>query len=250
MTFLRSALFNLFFFAATLVVTLFGTVVSFAAPHRVLDVARFWARLMVRALRLICGIDLQVFDRERLLCDEPMLIASRHQSAFDTIVWLTLLPRCCYVVKQELLRIPLFGRLVRMAGMIGVNRSSGAAAIRELLREGDRAVRESRQIVIFPEGTRGPPETLLPLQPGVAALAARTRLPVVPVVTDFGPVLGKAGVPQEAGHHSHPHSHSHCARHPAQGIDRTAWRRFAIRRDRARLSSSSADTLPCTPGCL
>ncbi len=199
MTVLRSALFNLFFFAATFLVTLFGTVVSFTAPDRVLDVARFWARLMVCALRLICGIDLQVFGRERLKCDEAMLIASRHQSAFDTIVWLTLLPRCCYVVKHELLRIPLFGRLVRMAGMIGVDRSSGAAAIRELLRESERAVRESRQIVIFPEGTRGTPDVLLPLQPGVAALAGRTRLPVVPVVTDSGLCWGRRAFRKKPG---------------------------------------------------
>ena len=85
------------------------------------------------------------------------LIASRHQSAFDTIVWLTLVPRCCYVLKQELLRIPLFGPLMPLAGMIAVDRDGGAAALRGLLREGERAVREGRQIVIFPEGTRAEP---------------------------------------------------------------------------------------------
>jgi 1-acyl-sn-glycerol-3-phosphate acyltransferase len=55
-----------------------------------------------------------------------------------------------------------------------------------LLREGDRAVREARQIIIFPEGTRSPPGVVLPLQPGVAALASRTGLPVIPVVTNSG----------------------------------------------------------------
>ena len=64
------------------------------------------------------------------------LIASHHQSAFDTIVWLTLLPRCCYVLKQELLRIPLFGPLLSLSGMIAVDRGGGAATIRRLLREG------------------------------------------------------------------------------------------------------------------
>ena len=85
------------------------------------------------------------------------LIASRHQSAFDTFVWLTLLPRCCYVFKHELRRIPLFGPLIGPAGMIAVDREGGSAAIRTLLREADRAVREERQIVIFPEGTRSEP---------------------------------------------------------------------------------------------
>jgi 1-acyl-sn-glycerol-3-phosphate acyltransferase len=114
------------------------------------------------------------------------LIASAHQSAFDTLVWLTLLPRCCYVLKQELVRIPLFGWLIPRTGMIAVDRAGGGAALRHMLREADRAVCEDRQIVIFPEGTRAAPGERLPLQPGVAALAARTKLPVIPVATDSG----------------------------------------------------------------
>src|SRR5258708_499264 len=89
--------------------------------------------------------------------DHAALGASRHQSAFDTFVWMTLLPRCCYVVKQELLHIPLFGKLIIGSRMIAIDRTAGSAALRALLREGDRAVREGRQIVIFPEGTRGEP---------------------------------------------------------------------------------------------
>jgi 1-acyl-sn-glycerol-3-phosphate acyltransferase len=116
----------------------------------------------------------------------PALIASAHQSAFDTLVWLTLVPRACYVLKQELTRIPLFGWLIPCTRMIVVDRSAGAAAIRHLLREADRAVREDRQIVIFPEGTRAPPGVRLKLQPGIAAMAARSRLPVIPVATDSG----------------------------------------------------------------
>jgi len=90
-----------------------------------------------------------------------------------------------------LTRIPLFGGMVRPSGMIPVDRAGGATAMRQLMREGRRAAREERQIVIFPEGTRGEPGTLLPLQPGVAALAAATHLPVIPVVTDSGRLWGR-----------------------------------------------------------
>ena len=187
MTFLRSAIFNLFFFGVTAVITLVpGTYMRLFAPDRTLDLARLWARIVLGAARVICGIRLEVSGLERLAGDQPRLIASVHQSAFDTIVWLTLVPRCCYVVKQELLRIPLFGALLPITGMIAVDRSGGGATLRALMREGERAKREARQIVIFPEGTRGEPDKILPLQPGVAALAARTRLPVFPVVTDSG----------------------------------------------------------------
>jgi 1-acyl-sn-glycerol-3-phosphate acyltransferase len=199
MSLLRSTLFNVYFFAATFVLTLFGTVVRIAMPDRALDVARLWARVVLGGLRVICGIRLEVIGQERLRGGGPMLIASAHQSAFDTFVWLALVPRACYVMKQELLRIPLFGPLVQSTGMIAVDRSGGASAMRGLMREADRAVREVRQIVIFPEGTRAEPGTLLPLHPGVAALATRTGLAVVPVVTDSGFCWGRRAFRKRPG---------------------------------------------------
>lgn len=187
MTFIRSTLFNVFFFTVTALMTLGpATYVRYFAPERMLNLARLWARIMLGAVRVICGIHLDVQGLDRLAGDGPRLIASVHQSAFDTIVWLTLLPRCCYVLKKELLRIPVFGGLLPIGGMIAVDRSGGATALRSLLREGGRAAREGRQIVIFPEGTRSEPGVVLPLQPGIAALAAKTGLPVYPVVADSG----------------------------------------------------------------
>ena len=103
------------------------------------------------------------------------------------------------MLKSELLRIPLFGPLMPLTGMIAVDRSGGANALRGLVREGERAMREGRQIVIFPEGTRAEPGAMLPLQPGVAALAARTRLPVIPVVTDSGHCWGRRAFHKRPG---------------------------------------------------
>lgn len=200
MTFLRSTIFNIFFFAVTAAMTLVpATYVRLFAPRRTLDLARLWARIILGAARVICGIRLEVSGMECLAGDQPRLIASLHQSAFDSIVWLTLVPRCCYVVKHELLRVPLFGALLPITGMIAVDRSGGAATLRALMREGDRAKREGRQIVIFPEGTRGEPDKILPLQPGIAALAARTGLPVFPVVTDSGRCWSRRAFHKRAG---------------------------------------------------
>jgi 1-acyl-sn-glycerol-3-phosphate acyltransferase len=187
---LRSALFNVVFFGTTVILLIPGTIARLFAPHRVLDVAILWARTLVLCLRIICRIRVEVTGLEHVPRGAA-LIASRHQSAFDTFVWMTIVPRCCYVLKRELLRIPLFGPLLRSARMIAVNRASGAAAIRTLIRDGAQAVREERQIVIFPEGTRAEPGAMLPLQPGIAALAARTGLPVIPVVTDSGHHWGR-----------------------------------------------------------
>jgi 1-acyl-sn-glycerol-3-phosphate acyltransferase len=198
MTVLRSALFNVVFFAISTVLTLAATVVRVVAPRHVLCVAMLWARCLVVAVRIICGIRLEVTGLEHIP-PGAALIASRHQSAFDTFVWLTLLPRCCYVFKKELRRIPLFGSLVSASGMIAVDRDAGGAAIRALLRQADGAVQDRRQIVIFPEGTRSEPGKPGTLQSGIAALAARTGLPVIPVSTDSGRFWGRRAFRKKPG---------------------------------------------------
>ena len=195
---LRSALFNVAFFAISLAMAVLATGARYLAPRRVLGVAMLWARCQLAAVRIICGIRLQVSGLEHIP-PGAALIASRHQSAFDTFVWLTLLPRCCYVFKNDLSRIPLFGPSISAAGMIEVDRNSGGAAIRGLLRGAERAVREQRQIVIFPEGTRRDPGSPGSLQSGIVALASRTGLPVVPVATDSGHLWGRRAFRKRPG---------------------------------------------------
>ncbi|WP_428491542.1 lysophospholipid acyltransferase family protein [Rhodopila sp.] len=195
---LRSALFNVVFFAVSLAMAVLATGARYLAPERVLGVAMLWARCLLISVRIICGIRLQVSGLEHIPRGAA-LIASRHQSAFDTFVWLTLLPRCCYVFKDDLSRIPLFGPSISAGGMIEVDRNGGGAAIRGLLRGAERAVREQRQIVIFPEGTRRDPGSPGSLQSGIVALASRTGLPVVPVATDSGHLWGRRAFRKRPG---------------------------------------------------
>ena len=161
--------------------------------------ARLWARLASWGLRAICGITWRVEGLEHLPQEGPALLASMHQSAFDTMVWVLLAPRFAYVVKQELMRVPVFGAVMRQAGMIAVDRRGGPGALRTLLRDADRALAGRRQVVIFPEGTRVPPGERVKLQPGVAALAARMRLPVIPVLTDSGEHWGRRAFRKQPG---------------------------------------------------
>ena len=203
MIFLRSLVFNVWFYGVTFVLA-FGSMpprlfTRNPEPPWAMRVARLWARLVLGGLRHVCGADWEVTGRENLAGSGPMLVASMHQSAFDTMVWLLLLPDACYVLKRELLAIPVFGAMCRMTGMIAVDRGAGSGAIRSLLRGADRVLAAQRQIVIFPEGTRAPPGTLLALQPGIAALAARSRLAVIPVVTDSGICWGKRAFRKRSG---------------------------------------------------
>ena len=190
MIWVRSGIYNLWFVAATTALGLFGVGVRLFAPQHALWLAQLWARTLLAGARIICGVRYEVTGREHLT-DGPALIASQHQSAFDTFVWLLLVPRVAYVYKAELASIPLVGPLLRASGQIKLDRAAGFAAIKTLLRGAENAVTDGRQIVIFPEGTRVEHGVDAPLRPGIAALAARTGLPVIPVATDSGRLWGR-----------------------------------------------------------
>ncbi len=185
-TVLRAALFNLYFLVLTLLMGLAAFWVRLAARRHALGYAKAWARLTLSGLRVLCGVHVEVRGLHHLQGTRPVLIASQHQSAFDTLVWMNLLPRPAYVMKRELTRIPLVGPMLLLAGMIPLEREGGARALRLLMGKTARAIADRRQIVIFPEGTRVGSGQVVPLQPGIAALAAQSGLPVLPVATDSG----------------------------------------------------------------
>lgn len=198
MTAFRSALYNLYFVVVTIGYGIVGIGVRVFARKRALAFATAWVRALLGGARVICGIKIVVTGRENLP-DGAALIASQHQSAFDTLVWLTIVPRPSYVFKAELARIPLFGPMLRPAGQIALDRGAGFATIKSLLRSADQAVLDRRQIIIFPEGTRVEPGEVVELRAGVSALSSRTRLPVIPVATDSGRRWGRRAFTKRAG---------------------------------------------------
>ena len=201
MTVLRSAVFNLYFFALTLLLGLFcGIPLRLLAPGRVIGLARFWGRLVLAGLRAICGIRFAVSGRENLPASGPALIASQHQSAFDTLVWLLLVPWPAYVVKQELARVPVFGPLLRPGGQILVDRSAGAAALRSMVAEARARLRGGAAGGDLSGGdTHGAGRGRVPAarhrrargRDGHASDSRGHR---------FGAALGAAGLPQACGH--------------------------------------------------
>lgn len=187
----RSTLFGAAFYALTAIVGV-CMLPLLAAPRRwSRPPLAFWANGTLWLLRRLCRIDVRVIGTEHLPREGPALVAAKHQSAFDTLIWLALLPDAVYVVKRELFAIPIYGWHARKYGMIAVDRAAGASALRHLVRASIAALAEGRQVVIFPEGTRVAPGGTARYQPGFAAMAARTGMPVLPVATDSGSFWGR-----------------------------------------------------------
>lgn len=191
MTLLRSLLFNLYFYSLFAVMALAGLPLL-ALPWRWTVVyGRLWVRAVLLGLRVICGLDHRVEDRNHLP-DGPCLVACKHQSAWETLVLPILLlrdPSC--VLKQELLNLPLFGWYLKHTRHIPIDRTGGAKALRQMIAKAKEAAAEGRPIVIFPEGTRTAPGEQADYHVGVAALYKALDLPVVPVGLNSGHYWGR-----------------------------------------------------------
>ncbi len=187
----RSVLFNLMMYSTGALLSVYGRVLKLVAPHRVIGAGIMWSRFTIWSLKVICGVEVEIIGRENLPVAGPALIAAQHQSAFDTMVWLLLLPNMAYVLKKELLKQPLVGPLLVPAGFVPVDRAGGAMSIRKLVADCKKVAQAGKQIVIFPEGTRVPPGTRATLMPGVVAVANALHLPVIPAATDSGRFWGR-----------------------------------------------------------
>lgn len=147
-------------------------------------VTRLWARIVLAGLGAICGVRYRVVDGENMPTG-PAIVAANHQSQWETIALLALLPRPAMVLKKELLRIPVYGWWAARTG-VAVDRGAGAKAMRMLRRETERHIKRGDQIVVFPEGTRGSPGCLGALQPGVAGMYLAADVAVTPAVHNSG----------------------------------------------------------------
>ena len=180
---IRSLLFVLFFYPATAIAVLVAIPTAIVSHRGLIALGLLWSRYFSWCAAVMLGIRGRV---EGQIPRGPVLVAAKHQSMFETLELVVLLGAPAAIVKQELGRIPLWGWAARRYGVISVDRAGGAAALRQMMREAQRAVVEGRALVIFPEGTRVRPGEQPPLQPGFAGLYRTLGLPVVPVAVDTG----------------------------------------------------------------
>jgi len=182
---LRSVLYVAVSVAAMLAAALAGLPLLLVARPAAARLTRWFSGVMVRLLRAICGVEVVMTGLERLE-GGPLLIAAKHQSSLETYLFAWRLPNAAFVLKREILMVPLVGWYVQTLAPIAVDRGAGAAALRSMLKRAQAAVAEGRDVVIFPEGTRTRPGQQAPYHPGVAALYGELGLPVVPVALDSG----------------------------------------------------------------
>jgi len=181
MLFLRSLAFNIAFYANLIVQMIFWTPIYFLLPRRkAWFIPKFWAASSLWLHRVLAGARAEISGLENLP-QGSYIIAPKHQSFWDTISFLPWIPDALYILKRELMWIPLFGWYVAKMRMIPIDRGSRAKALRQAVKIGRERMRENRQLIIYPEGTRRPPGAEPAYKYGIVELYSQLQVPVVPI---------------------------------------------------------------------
>ena len=194
----RSVLFNFLMWLTVTVyapLSLLTCVLPFPRRYRLIS---RWARWQMFLLKHICGLDYRVEGREHLPAGAAVILA-KHQSAWETIAFQQIFPPQTWVLKRELLWIPLFGWALALMRPIAIDRGAGRKAVEQVIEQGRERLQSGIWVVVFPEGTRVAPGHKRRYAMGGAVLAAETGYPVVPVAHNAGSFWPRRGFLKKPG---------------------------------------------------
>jgi 1-acyl-sn-glycerol-3-phosphate acyltransferase len=187
MIFIRSTIFNIYYILGTFLIALFFLPFSGEGNYKA---GRFWSHYMLFGLKYICNIRLHIEGKENLP-QGAYIIASKHQSAWETTIFFALFPRPIYILKQELLKLPVFGRYLRFMGMIAIDRSKKIQAMKKVISESKDRLQRGFNLIIFPEGTRVKYGSKAKIQSGIISLYNNGLGPIIPLSLDSGKCWAK-----------------------------------------------------------
>lgn len=189
---LRSLLFAVLVIAATIfwsIACLFFAPLPYARRYYLTS---RWNVFVIWCARVICGIRYQIKGMENLP-DAPVVLLSKHQSAWETIFYLIIMPRpLVFVFKKELTYIPFFGWGIALLRMIPIDRSKGRDAFAQVVAQGRKRLADGQWVIMFPEGTRIPVGQRGKYKHGGVRLALETNTLVVPIAVNAGECWPKA----------------------------------------------------------
>ena len=181
----RSVLFGVLFYVTTTLFVVLGSPLLFAPRNWAVAALKLHARTELWLLKHIVGLDFEVRGLEKLP-KAPYLVASKHQSAWETFALIPLFRDPALLMKRELFWIPFHGWFSYKFGMIPVDREAGPAALRRMVRAAEKRIKEDREIIIFPEGTRRAPGAAAAYKTGIVLLYNALKVPCVPVALNSG----------------------------------------------------------------
>ena len=196
--FLRSFIANLYFYpvmALAFAVCLPIGVISRKSMIKLWD--KYLHPVIWKGMLFLCGIDVEVRGKEYI--KPGYIFASKHESAMETYAYTGIIPNSVFVLKKELTYIPLFGWGQALYGMIPIDRGAGAKAMKGMVNEAKKRVKDGRSIIIFPEGTRCKHRQVKGYKSGIVFLAENLDMPIVPVALNTDLHWSKASFIRKPG---------------------------------------------------
>ena len=182
---IRPLIFTVLFYGWTAFIGLAAIPLLACQTKTIMGVGRFWVKGSFLILKFIIGIEYHERGKN-FLEDGPVIIAMKHQSAWDTLAINLMTKNAAIILKKELLLIPIFGWYLKRANHIAVDRNGGAFALKEMLKQARKQLTAGRTVVIYPQGTRTLPGRKKAYHHGVAALYLSLNQTVVPVALNSG----------------------------------------------------------------
>ena len=183
--FLRSLVFNILFYIFFLLWAAIALPTFLMPRAAMLRVASWWAKTAIVLMRVVCNIKVEFRGVEKIP-KGPLIVASKHQSFWETFALLRFFETPFFVLKRQLMFIPVFGQFLIKTDMIAIDRSSGARALLVMLRRAAEQVKRGRQFVVFPEGTRTAPGAPPQYKSGIGLIYSECGVPCLPVALNSG----------------------------------------------------------------
>ena len=195
---LRSLIYTVMLFLTTAFFAIVVIVFMWLPPARLYAVPRTWARLNLWLLKTLCGLDYRIEGAEHLP-DVPFISMWKHSSTWETIAQMLLVPRASWLLKREILWVPLLGWAIARFKPIAIDRKAGGTAVNQVVTQGRERLSEGLGVIIYPEGTRVAPGETRKFGMSGALLASQSGAPLVPIAHDSGYYWRRRGLLKRSG---------------------------------------------------
>ena len=183
---IKSIIFYILLFIWTILLGITFVPLLLLPKERLYQPIYFWIRGIFLILRIVCGVAFTIKGKDYIKTNNAKIIASKHQSAFETLLLFYLIPKAMFIHKYELFFIPIFGLFLKKLNMVSINRLGGPKELKKMLESSKTKIENGHTLIIFPEGTRKKPGDVADYKPGVAGIYNNLDTNVIPVALNSG----------------------------------------------------------------
>lgn len=185
--YMRSIIYRIFISIAIILCSSMYIFLIFLPAEYRYRILSWWPKVALYGAKFICGLSWTIKGIENIPSDGNFIILSNHQSTWETLFFISELPKnVCYVYKRELHWIPFFGWGLALLDMIPINRSKGSSALKQMIKKWKNKLNGSCYLIIFPEGSRKPSNKIGQFKLGSAILALETNSNIIPIAHNSG----------------------------------------------------------------